>query len=202
MGMMNRKAHFNEVANTWDERFFTPELTGLLKKLVPQFGLELGQNILDVGTGTGLLIPFLLQVISKSGSITAIDYAEKMVKVCRSKHSHLQNVTIELQDIEDPNLLSQSFDVITCFGLFPHLENKEKALYHMNRILKPRGKFIIAHALNSDEMKSYHCNTSSTVANDELPSKLEMERLLKHAGFVEICIKDEPGHYLCLSIKS
>jgi ubiquinone/menaquinone biosynthesis C-methylase UbiE len=196
-----RKAYFNEAAKDWNERFYTPELATFLGRIVFNFGLEPGQDILDVGTGTGMLIPFLLQAIGPSGSITAIDYAEKMVELCRLKYSHLKNFTIKLQNVEELNLRLESFDAATCFGLFPHLENKEKALYHMHRVLKPGGKLIIAHALGSDEIKAHHSNVSPTVAGDVLPEKAEVKRLLKSVGFAEPRIKDEPGCYLCLSTK-
>ena len=201
--MMKRKSYFNEAASTWDEKFYTPELDKFLKKLVPNFGLKPGQNILDVGTGTGtgILIPFLLQAIGPKGSITAIDYAEKMVKICRSKYSQLKNVTIKLQNVEKLDLPPESFDAVICFGLFPHLENKEHALYHIHRVLKPRGKIIIAHALSSAEIKAHHNRASLAVIHDVLPEKPEMRQLLKYIGFVNVQIKDEPGCYLCLSTK-
>lgn len=128
---MSRKAYFNEAADTWDEKYCTHELATFLEKILPEFGLKPGQSILDVGTGTGVLIPFLLQAIGSSGSITAVDYAQKMVEKCKSKYSHLPNVAIEVQDVEELNY-PESFDAATCFGLFPHLENKEKALYNIN----------------------------------------------------------------------
>jgi demethylmenaquinone methyltransferase/2-methoxy-6-polyprenyl-1,4-benzoquinol methylase len=198
---MRRKAYFNNAAESWDEKFCTPELVAFLEKLIPRFGLKFEQNVLDVGTGTGVLIPFLLEVVGPSGSITAIDYAEKMVEICRSKYSHFPNVTIELQDVEELNLLSESFDAVTCFGLFPHIEKREEVLHHLNRVLRTGGKFIIAHALSSAEIKAHHSDASSAVAHDNLPEKLEMKQLLKDAGFTDIYIKDEPGCYLCLSTK-
>lgn len=198
---MNRKAYFNEAAETWDKKYCTLELTAFLEKFVPMFSLKAGQKVLDVGTGTGILIPFLSRAVGPTGSITAIDYAENMVQKCRSKYSQLKNVTIKLQDVEELDLPSESFDAITCFGLFPHLENKVNALNNIYHALKPGGKLIIAHALSSAEIQTHHNSASSAVVRDVLPEEPEMRRLLKYAGFMKISIKDEPGCYLCLSTK-
>lgn len=199
---MSRKTYFNEQANTWDKRFHTPKLSSFLEKLVTQFGLEPGQNILDVGTGTGVLIPYLIREVGPAGSVTAIDYSENMIQICKTKHSHLKNVSVRLQDIEDDAFPTESFDAVICFGLFPHLENKEKALQNINHTLKPSGKLVIAHALSSEELKAHHNNASSAVVHDVLPEKAEMKQLLEQTGFTGISIKDEPGCYLCLARKS
>jgi len=199
---MSKKAYFNDQANSWDKSFHTPNLSSFLDNFVPQFGLEAGQNILDVGTGTGVLIPYLIREVGPAGSVTAIDYSENMIQICKTKHSHLKNVSVRLQDIEEDAFPTETFDAVICFSLFPHLENKEKALQNINHTLKPSGKLVIAHALSSEELKTHHNNASSAVIHDVLPEKAEMKQLLEQTGFAEINIKDEPGCYLCLARKS
>jgi len=198
---IGRKAFFNEAAESWDQRFYTAKLAAFLERLVSRFGLNPGDDILDVGTGTGILIPFLLQVIGPTGSVTAIDFAERMVHLCRSKYAHLKNVSVRLLDVEEEDLPPASFDAITCFGLFPHLEMREKALRNLNRALKPGGRLIIAHALSSREVEAHHKQVSSLIAHDTLLENAEMKRVLYRSGFTETCIEDEPGRYLCLSRK-
>ena len=169
---------------------------------MPQFSLASGQKILDLGTGTGLLIPYLVQAVGPSGLIVAVDFAEKMVEICRSKYSGLSNVKIELANVEELDFPQDYFDAITCFGLFPHIENKQRALFKMNRVLKLGCKLIIAHALSSHEMKVHHHNVSSAVANDIMPGDKEMKQLLKRAGFATAHIEDKPGYYLCIATKT
>jgi len=198
---MSRKEYFNQVAESWDQKYYTPELDAFLEELVPKFGLKPGQKVLDAGTGTGVLIPFLLRIIGSSGSITAIDYAANMVEIFRSKFSNLRNVKVELKDVEELDLPAETFDAAICFGLFPHLERKAQALMNLNRVLKRRGRLVIAHALSRAEIEEHHKGTLP-VAQDLLPEGTEMKRMLKRTGFSSIHITDEPGLYLCLATKN
>ena len=198
--MKKRQAFFNRAAENWDVQYDKPKLRDFLSKFVPSFGILPGQAVLDVGTGTGILIPFLLEAVGSKGHVTAIDYALSMVDICKTKYAHLPNVSVMLSSSEDLHFAEASFDVVTCFGVFPHLDNKKVALKQFHMVLKSKGKLIIAHALSSAEVKSHHQNAPA-VANDLLPSRTEMEKLLQQSGFTGIEIVDKQGSYLCTSIK-
>lgn len=198
---MSAKDYFDNKADSWDEMFLTPSLSSFLENLVPQLGLNAGQNVLDVGTGTGILIPYLIKAVGPTGSVTAIDYSENMIKICKTKHSPIKNVNIKVGNIEDESFPEQSFDAVICFGMFPHLDHKQKALHNINSMLKPKGKLVIAHALSSEELKTHHKKVSHHVADSFLPNKTEMTQMLEQEGFNKITIKDEPGCYLCISYK-
>lgn len=198
---LSRKEFFNKAADTWDDSFCTPTLSIFLEKLIPEFGLEAGQRVLDVGTGTGVLIPYLSREVGPSGSVIALDFSENMVQICETKYSHLSNVTVQVGNIEEVVFPPETFDAVVCFGVFPHLGNKEKALQNINHMLKPAGALIIAHALSSEELKIHHQNASASVCHDVLPEMPKMKQLLKKTGFTGISIKDEPGCYLCIANK-
>ena len=200
--MISRQSFFNDAAKTWDTRFYKPKLIDFIEHIVPIFNLRQGENVLDVGTGTGILIPFLLKSVGVRGCVTAVDYSTKMVEVCKTKFSQYSNFNVIVEEVENLPFASHSFDAITCFGLFPHIENKEKALSEMSRVLEPQGKLIIAHALSSTEIAVHHHNACSAVAYDVLPEQTNMRKLLKEAGFRDIRITNKPGCYLCLSSKS
>lgn len=200
--MSTRQQFFNDAARNWDNLFDNPKLKVFLEQFVQSFGLNAGQNVLDVGTGTGVLIPFLHKALGSTGHITAIDYAQNMVDLCKTKHAHLPNVKVMVGNAENLHFPNQTFDAVTCFGLFPHLENKKVALQQFHRVLKLNGKLIIAHALSSQEIKSHHQNAPPAIAQDELPDEAEMRRLLQQAGFKNISIVDRQGCYLCTSTKT
>jgi ubiquinone/menaquinone biosynthesis C-methylase UbiE len=199
---MNAKEYFDKAAETWDEKFLTSRLSSFLATLVPQFNLKSGQTVLDVGTGTGVLVPYLAEAVGPEGSVTAIDLSEKMAQKCKEKYSHLKNVTVNVGNIENEPFPQESFDAVVCFGVFPHIDNKQKVLQNINRILTPNGKLVIAHALSSEELKEHHKKVSARMAHALLPSMPEMTKLLEQNGFTQITIKDEPGCYLCTATKS
>jgi demethylmenaquinone methyltransferase/2-methoxy-6-polyprenyl-1,4-benzoquinol methylase len=49
--------------------------------------IKQGSKVLDVGTGTGVMIPFLTSRIGDTGEIVAVDVVEKMIEVARSKYN-------------------------------------------------------------------------------------------------------------------
>jgi ubiquinone/menaquinone biosynthesis C-methylase UbiE len=199
---MNAKDYFDNSADTWDERFLTPKLASFLENFVLQFGITSGRHVLDVGTGTGVLVPYLSKAVGPRGSVVAIDFSEKMLNQCKTNHSHLKNVSMKVGAIEDVTFSPESFDAVICFGVFPHLANKQKALHNIHCMLKAEGKLVIAHALSSEELKIHHKNVSAKMAHATLPKEADMKKLLEKTGFTKISIKDEPGQYLCITTKA
>ena len=197
----DRKAFFNQRAHIWDEKFCTHKLQEFLCKFISKFNIKPGQRVLDIGTGTGILIPHLVKAVGSSGSIIAVDFAEKMIEICKEKFSSFPNVKIGQQNVESLSFQSEYFDVAICFGLFPHIENKEKALSRINHVLKKEGKLIIAHALSSNEIRQHHRGIFE-VANDVLPDEQELRNQLTSAGFNANLIEDIEGSYLCIATKT
>ncbi len=198
---MNRKDFFNEMAASWDERFYTSQLVDHLRnRLVPMFRLHEGRRVLDVGGGTGGMIPFLLEVLGPEGKVWSIDFAEGMVEIGRKKFQGEKRVAFEVAAAESLPYEDQFFDHVVAFGVFPHFEDKALALREMNRVLKIQRTLVIAHALSSAEIRSHHKN-ATPVSNDFLPGKCEMENLLEEAGFQMTRLIDEPKCYLCEAVK-
>jgi demethylmenaquinone methyltransferase/2-methoxy-6-polyprenyl-1,4-benzoquinol methylase len=164
--MITHKEFFNSAAETWDTvcRHDTNKINFILDLL----NIKTGARILDVGTGTGVLIPFLAQRTGKQGEITALDISEKMLEIAKRKYTY-DNVSFICGDILDVNLPGEYFDYIICYSVFPHFNDKQSAIKIIYRYLKTGGKLIICHSQSRNKVNDLHKNASEAISKDHLP---------------------------------
>ena len=74
---------FNVRAATWDENIAEKD-TSRLEVILARIDIEPGSVVLDVGTGTGVFVPYLLRRIGDHGQLVCLDFAEKMLAIARS----------------------------------------------------------------------------------------------------------------------
>ena len=67
--MESLKDYFDRHASSWDEMLKYNERTSELLEAVSWFGLAEGHWVLDVGTGTGILLPLLSEAIGMEGGL-------------------------------------------------------------------------------------------------------------------------------------
>ena len=193
---MNKKEYFDKMSDVWDAHFYTSDVIKKLHYLVAQFGLTKGAIILDVGTGTGVLMPLLLECVGSQGSITAVDFSARMIQRARDKFRGRANLNFYNASVDNLPFKISCFDSVICFGAFPHFEDKKKALSEMCRVLRGGGNLFVAHALGSKKLMEHHKGTLP-VSADVLPEEPEMVKMMRGAGFNNISIVDEVHYYIC-----
>jgi len=99
-----------------------------------------GQQVLDLGTGTGVLPRNLYPY---GAQFTGADISENQIAHAK-RLSAEANMDIEyvVASAEDANFPDQSFDVVTACQCF-HYFDKAAALPNIHRMLKPGGHFCI-----------------------------------------------------------
>ncbi|MFC1900326.1 class I SAM-dependent methyltransferase [Chloroflexota bacterium] len=195
---MELKTYFNDRADIWDQNVAEKD-TGKLQSMVERLGLEAGWKVLDVGTGTGVFLPYILGAISDSGSIVGLDIAEEMLKKAQEKNFS-NNIEYLNADIVDVPLDDETFNCVICYSSFPHFRDKQKALREINRVMKNGGRLLVCHTSSRDHINGIHSQFPE-VKDDLLPDGDEMRSLLLTAGFGEIKIEDDSESYLACATK-
>lgn len=201
MGMEDRRTFFDRHAASWDDRFHSAEERARLSELVVSFGLTAGNAVLDVGTGTGVLLPFVRETIGPNGRLAAMDFSFKMLQHAAERRK-AADATLFNASVESIPFCSGQFDCVTCFAAFPHFPDKGKALFEMVRILRPGGRLAIAHLKSTEEINHLHGQIGGAVACDRLPDPEALRLLMKDSGLIAISMKNEPGRFIALGKKA
>ena len=192
------RTYFNEQADSWDENVAEKD-TAKLEQMAGRLGLKPGSMVLDVGTGTGVFIPYLFDSIGKKGRIIALDIAEEMLKKARAKRFD-GDINYLQADIGEIPLPDGTFDSVVCYSSFPHFQDKPGALVEIKRVMKDGGRLVICHTSGRAHINEVHSQIP-VVENDVLPDSIGMLLLLKAVGFTEIKVEDKSDSYLASAMR-
>lgn len=171
-----RKTFFEDKAKSWDKscNHDPDKILAILKYA----NLQQGNVVLDVGCGTGILIPEIIKMIGENGKIVALDYAENMIIEAQKKFptEYYPNVTFLHTDYVHLHY-HDYFDRIIFYSCFPHFDDHEKVLTLSKKYLHKTGGIVIAHSQSRDEINHLHARKESAVSSDYLPSVDELHAL-------------------------
>ena len=141
---------------------------------------------LEIGFGSGIFIKKYMSHVSK---IAGIDYSEDMVKLASDINRKLvDSGKAEFKQGYASKLpwADNKFTVVAAIEVFFFLNETEKTLKEIFRVLKPGGRLVIEMGFNKDDgvdHKRYIKKMGLKLYSGE-----EMENLLKKTGFNDIVI--------------
>ena len=202
-----RKQFFDERAEGWLDMWYKDLETGQYTRFDREFErlfslvpVPPDGCLLDVGCGSGVLVPYILPRLLQNGRLIELDYAEKMIAVNRRLHAD-DRITFQAADVMDMDIVQASIDVVLCFSCFPHFEQKPESLKRMGRVLKPGGHLAVAHFDSSEDLNRHH-HKHDIVMHDMLPTSDLMREYFAETGLCVDLFLDEPGFYLVLGRKA
>ena len=190
---------FNSCADNWDNiRQTNP---AILEKLINLADIPADAMVLDVGSGTGVLIPYLHAQMGACGKITAIDFSENMLAKAQEKFSNLNNLNFLVGDILGMDLPQNFYDVVICLNFFPHLHTrKEEFLLKMNSALKNDGSLIVMHDISRETVNNIH-RESEVVAEHRLPEAKVVGEMFQACGYQNIHAYEDDTMYFVKGCK-
>ncbi len=109
--------------------------------LLKEIPLQLGQQVLDMATGTGIIAIAAAEAVGFEGKLIGVDFSSGMLDLARQKIQQLglQNIELIEADAEYITFAESSFDAIICSTAIVYFKDIPAALNNWYRWLKPNG---------------------------------------------------------------
>ena len=164
--------------------------------------LKKGEKVLDLGSGAGFDVFLAANQVGKTGKVIGVDMTPKMISKARENavKGSYTNVEFRLGEIENIPAQDNSIDVVISNCVINLSPEKQKVFNDSFRVLKSGGRLaisdVIATAELPEEVKNDMELYSGCVSGAE--TILELETMLKKAGFINIVIKpkDESKEFI------
>jgi SAM-dependent methyltransferase len=99
-----------------------------------------GRRVLDAGCGVG----YGARLLKGAGAseVLAVDIAESVIEIAGNDAP--EGVVFEVADLRSLGYAEDSFDLIVCFEVIEHVEEQDRVLDQLARVLRPGGLLLIS----------------------------------------------------------
>jgi demethylmenaquinone methyltransferase/2-methoxy-6-polyprenyl-1,4-benzoquinol methylase len=182
-------AFFDRLAPGWDAAATRPE--AVIARILDGAGVRPGVSVLDVGCGTGILIPDYLA--RGAASVTGVDLSPGMLAIAREKFAGAGVRFLLADAARDP--LGGPYDCVVVYNAFPHFLRPAQLLAHLGAALKPGGLLTVAHGMSRAQLARHHANVPAGISLP-LPTLEALEALLPPGFVPTAAISDEEMYQL------
>lgn len=194
-----REAFFDSLSEDWDNQAPPPDAVQV-KALMEVLQVHPRDRVLDVGSGTGALLAYLLPLPVQT--VVACDISERMLARIAGKFPSEPRLKLVKADAKALPFDAESFDVILCHGVFPHFGDKTATLRELHRVAAPNARLAISHFSSRGFVNHIHSGlTSQIIRHDILPPASEVKQMVEASGFVVTETVDSDSAYLVGAVK-
>lgn len=143
-------ARFYDLGDRWLSRPFA-RIGRLRAETVERLGLKARDSVLDIGCGTGLNLPLLVEAVGPTGRVVGLDYSEGMLREARRRveSNGWSNVELVQGDAALLERVGGPFDAVMSTWALGIVDDLPAALERAVDALKPGGRLAILDFRNT-----------------------------------------------------
>ncbi|MBT8080945.1 MAG: class I SAM-dependent methyltransferase [Gammaproteobacteria bacterium] len=149
--MAHESDFWNKRADKYSQRAISDEATYEKKLELTREHFRPDMDVVEIGCGTGSTAIAHAPCVRH---ILATDFSTRMVEIAREKAraAGIDNVTFEALPADGLDVPDASIDVVMAHNLLHLVEDKERVIADVHRMLKPGGVFVTSTACLGDMM--------------------------------------------------
>jgi arsenite methyltransferase len=128
-----------------EAQYATPDLVRQRTVVRASLDLQPGEDVLDIGSGPGLLAAEMAAEVGPGGSVHGIDPSESMLAIGRRRERGASSATVKLTAGAACKLAfaDHSFDAAVATQVYEYVVDMPGALTEAFRVLRPGGRLLI-----------------------------------------------------------
>lgn len=150
-------------------------------------GVELGDDVLEVGAGPGLVTDLLVGRVAR---VTAVEIDPALAGALRARLPRVDVVTGDATALPLPD---GRFSAVACFTMLHHIPepaDQDRALAEMARVLRPGGLLLGTDGADTPSRRALHVDDVFTPVDPAgLPGRL------RAAGFAEVLVDGDGDRF-------
>ncbi|HKO31611.1 MAG TPA: methyltransferase domain-containing protein [Nitrospiraceae bacterium] len=123
------------------------------RQVIEALNLKPGLAVADLGSGSGYFTRRLIEAVTETGKVYAVDVEPEMLKYTEESVVHMhRSYTAEfiLARPDNPKLPYESIDLLFLCNTYHHLEERAKSFSDAKSSLKPGGRIAIIDFYNDE----------------------------------------------------
>jgi demethylmenaquinone methyltransferase/2-methoxy-6-polyprenyl-1,4-benzoquinol methylase len=148
--MRLRRAYYDLFSQVYDRviALHSGDTSARLRDLlIDRTGIQPGDRLLDLCTGTGAVAVRAQTAVEPDGLVVGVDFSAGMIRrACvKARQTAVADVTFVVGDAAHLPFANASFDAVSCSHAMYELspEVRDRVLQEVSRVLRPGGRFVM-----------------------------------------------------------